>query len=545
VAITSFPEQHRIAVKNQLTTEATIVARGYANQPVTLDLLVSDTEGNEKVVATEIVTPPSAFVEQKVKFKGYFPPEAGQFRMRVVARPQDNEVATRNNELPSFLNVWPGGLRVLYLEGNLSWEQSFLRQAIPTAAQGIDLTFRIVHPDERNRQSWPITGEISQLFTEETFDVYIIGDLDSRALHSNDPQNPTRNLELLAEAVDRGKGLIMLGGLHSFGPGGYHSTPLDDVLPIEMSLDERQDFPPALIRKDLHIDRDVKLIPTKDHYLTRITDSDDFRKAWEELPPLKGANRFSGVKENAEVLIKSDTGNPILVAGRIGGRVLAFAGDSTWRWPMHGKTEEFNRFWRQVILWLAFQDGKQIESVWIDLPQRRFQPRSLVRFTAHASDSTGGMIKDAQFTANLVAPNGAESPIQVDNTSRGQIDRESVAEPGLYKIQLSGSRNGHEIGQSVFEFVVVDRDKEKATPAADPEQLALFAAATQQNGGRVIQPEELSQLLDDLRNNPPETIEVPLKWRLGETAVDAAAFLLLFVGLLTAEWLLRKKWGLV
>ena len=42
-----------------------------------------------------------------------------------------------------------------------------------------------------------------------------------------------------------------------------------------------------------------------------------------------------------------------------------------------------------------------------------------------------------------------------------------------------------------------------------------------------------------------EKIEVPLKWRLGETAADAAGFLLAFVMLLAAEWMLRKKWGLV
>ena len=42
--------------------------------------------------------------------------------------------------------------------------------------------------------------------------------------------------------MERGKGLIALGGYHSFGPGGYRNTPLRDVLPIEMDRLARQDF---------------------------------------------------------------------------------------------------------------------------------------------------------------------------------------------------------------------------------------------------------------------------------------------------------------
>ena len=46
----------------------------------------------------------------------------------------------------------------------------------------------------------------------------------------------------LAEAVNHGAGLIMLGGFHSFGPGGYGETPLADVLPVVMDRLERQSF---------------------------------------------------------------------------------------------------------------------------------------------------------------------------------------------------------------------------------------------------------------------------------------------------------------
>ena len=40
-------------------------------------------------------------------------------------------------------------------------------------------------------------------------------------------------------------------------------------------------------------------------------------------------------------------------------------------------------------------------------------------------------------------------------------------------------------------------------------------------------------------------IDVQAKWQLGDTALDSWMMLLMLVGLLTGEWFLRKKWGLV
>ena len=120
-----------------------------------------------------------------------------------------------------------------------------------------------------------------------------------------------------------------------------------------------------------------------------------------------------------------------------------------------------------------------------------------------------------------------------------------LADAGLYEIQISGSRNGKQLGAATYEFVVFDRDKEKAIPSADPETMAALAAQTQKHGGRVVLPEDFGSLLRDLAENPPEEMSVPLKWQLGESATDASVFLLAFVGLLVVEWVLRKRWGLV
>ena len=111
---------------------------------------------------------------------------------------------------------------------------------------------------------------------------------------------------------------------------------------------------------------------------------------------------------------------------------------------------------------------------------------------------------------------------------------------------MSAARNGEAIGAAEAQFVVFDNDKEQANPAADPDQLNRLAERTADYGGRLVDAEGLPAVLDELAERSPKmNIDVPTKWQLGDTFWDALTFVLLFAGLLSYEWWLRKKWGLV
>ncbi len=554
VSITNFAEQQIVNVKNDLRAKATLVSRGYANQDIKVDLLLVDSEGQETLVKSKIVRPTSGYDETNVELV-YRPTEAGEFRLKIRANPMPGELAIRNNELDAFLTVNDKGMRVLYLCGNIGNEQRFLRQSLP-AADFIEMDFFPIYPNSRT--DWKNNlNRFEMLFKDPTYDVFIIGDLDSRAFH--DPATYTDSLDALADAVYEGKGLLMLGGYHSFGAGLYQQTPLADVLPIKMGDNERQEFDED-VRRDLHVNSPFRLRPAKDHFLTRLGDEEDSRAIWQKFPPLVGANRIVA-KDNAEVLLESDdeVGRPIMVAANVGGRVIAFAGDSTWRWNMPrtdpetkeiiSYEKEYDQFWRQVVLWLAFWDARNDESVSIELAKRRFPPKSIVKFDVVVNTIAGEVVDDVNFNASLTTPSGERQVINISRLGEryfSELDPELVADSGLYRIEVEGLKDGIPIGDSQREFIVMDRDKEKANPVANPEQMARLASQTADHGGRALVPHQVSEILDDLIENPPVTkIEIPLKWRLGETFADAAGFLLAFVALLTMEWLLRKKWGLV
>ena len=546
VAITSFPEQQVVNKKNDLIARATVVARGYANQDIPMDLILIDSRGKETIVASEVFRPNNSYEETNVELK-YRPDNPGEYRLKVRAGAMPGELAVRNNELEGFLTVRDKGMRVLFLSGSLGWEQRFLRDSL-SVIDFVDLDFEPIYTNANSRRGWPLRRFGADFSDSEKYDVFILSNVDAAALFDfRTGQGPLLDL---ANAVSNGKGLLMLGGSHSFGAGGYQQTPLANVLPIKMRATERQSFDKD-VRKDLHINEPFKVRPTRDHFVTRIGAVGSNRAAWNKLPAMSGANRISA-KQTAEILLESDdgVGRPILVVGNVGGRVMTFAGDLSWQWKRGGFVAEHDQFWRQIVLWLAFWDGKSDESVSIELPKRRFAPKANLTFDVLVRTISGETVEDAEFESYLIQPNGERQLANVAPSGDRyscEVDPELLAEAGLYRVEVTAKKSSGElIGSTQRQFVVIDRDKEKSNPAANPEQMKRLASQTSEFGGKAIVPEELAGVLDEFINNPPMTkIEIPLKWQLGGTFWDSLVFLALFVGLLSTEWLLRKKWGLV
>ena len=181
VAITSFAEQMVVNKNSDLNAQATLVARGYANQDVKVNLVISD-GATETIVASELVRPSTAYEEMNVRLK-YRPMEPGEYRISVRAVPMVDEVAIRNNSLDGFLTVRDKGMRVLLLAGSLGWEQRALRDSLP-ALDFVDMQFRPLYtpPAATRDRQWP-ERSLAEEFTDETrYDVYILSNVDSRAL---------------------------------------------------------------------------------------------------------------------------------------------------------------------------------------------------------------------------------------------------------------------------------------------------------------------------------------------------------------------------
>ena len=232
------------------------------------------------------------------------------------------------------------------------------------------------------------------------------------------------------------------------------------------------------------------------------------------------------------------------MAGQSGdGRVLAFAGDSTWHWQMGGFGEAHRRFWRQCVLWLAKKDEQTEGRVWIRLAGRRVVRGGRVEFNVGAENAQGEPNRTAQFDVAVQTPGGDAEPVRAAKTGADwSATFRQTAKPGDYRITVKARDGNAELGTAEARFLVPNQDLELDRPAAEPGLMAQLAETTKSAGGAALAPEELPELLKRLAEKPPELKqEVIAK----VTYWDTWPFFLIFVGLLGTEWFLRKRWGLV
>jgi uncharacterized membrane protein len=523
------------------TIQATLSADGYSNQEVKVQLLWENAEGEMEAVDTRQVRIESGQRQYPLTLS-YTPEQAGEFKVSVAVEAPDGELATTNNSQSTFVTVMKGGINVLYLAGTQRLgggpgiEPRFVRAALQSYP---DQHVRYELINYRRQQL-----DLREQLREGKFDVFLLGNVDFMGLSPDTWQE-------IADEVGRGAGFAMLGGFHSFGPGGFRNTPMDDVLPIMMGPAERQNFgePP---RQDMHLPGPVRMLPlsagNQFHPIFQLDQENAAKSDWNKLPPLDGANRFDrlAIKPNAAVIAEADDPqrSPMIVVGTWGeGRTAAIAFDTTWRWQMEGFGELQNRFWRQLVLWLSRKDDTSGDAVFVRLDQRRYQRGSRVEFAVGALDKNREPVADAQFQVEVEKPDGTKGTVTVARRGQdfvGSFEESTV--PGDYQINVTATAAQSILGTAQARFTVPDRDMELDQPAAEPTFMASLANLTADAGGAGLAPEELPDLLERLKDRTEEFEEEISTER---SLWDSWPMLLTLVGCLGGEWFLRKRWGMV
>ena len=193
--------------------------------------------------------------------------------------------------------------------------------------------------------------EVSQRFPTtraelDRFDVVILSDIGSNSFLLCDEtflrsERTVNRLALLAEYVENGGGLLMVGGYMSFagidGRARYQATPLAAVLPVTMlDHDDRVEAPEGL----------VATFPVPDHPALGGTPP--------QWPILLGYNKLRA-KADATVIAAHDD-DALLAVSEIGkGRSVAFASDVAPHWapPEFMSWPHYAKLWASIVSWAA------------------------------------------------------------------------------------------------------------------------------------------------------------------------------------------------
>lgn len=528
--------------RNRVPVKAKLVTSGAAGRKVRVKILVEDragkaiTESGEmKPAAVSIQAKPVQEFDIK-KDNETIPVElsfaatvSGEVKIAVQVEPLENELLTGNNQRETIITVKQGGLNVAYFD-TLRTEQHWLRAV--NGADKIQLDFQEI----RGGRLSPQTKIDPSWFQRGRYNVYIIGDVRADAFGPD-------LLKQLASRLQEGAALLMTGGVQNYAVGGYATSPIADWLPVE--LDPNEARPAGKINPATQLVTPQKMIPTRrgtKEYVMQLGPPDKNMALWQSLPPLKGATRLKPVDAQVqEPWAETPDGVPLLYARTIqSSRVAAFAGDTTYLWWTVGdKSELHQRFWRQLILWLAKKEADSDQPVWVKVNPRNYAPGSAVGFTFGARGTDGSELENAQFHVDVIPPNGQKVAVPPRKSAdENSAEFAATSLPGDYWVRVGATQGRDAVGfDAATRFIVDSRDLELDYPSADYEFLKELSLMT---GGVSQKPEEVDGLLDRLKESKSDLTRIQ-----STTLWDNWGLLLVFVSLMTVEWIIRKKRGLV
>ncbi|HTV47420.1 MAG TPA: hypothetical protein VMG59_03145 [Phycisphaerae bacterium] len=487
----------------------------------------------------------SGTTPQTVTLK-FTPDKVGRLVLQVQIPVLPDQRSSAGNQQQFPILITNPRIAVLYIEGRVRPEVGPLQEDLAT-----DPNVNLVSLIQTRPGYFMVRGQQADLSAAPTtlqqweqFKVIMLGDISASFFTA-------QQQEQIRQTVQDGAGLLMIGGMQNFASGGWGQSPLAPALPADLSTTE-----PAQL--------DTPFVPQ----LTAFGQSSsifDGITGWFippsggqpqfELPPLAGCTALAGVRPGAEVLLTNPTaqvnGNPaiVLAVEHYGkGLSAAFAGDTTYRWQLSlrtmGLNSPYNRFWGQLIRWVADQSSiktAQGPSVLAMLRRERFDPGEPVDLQAEVTDEHGQLTQYASAWADITGPDSRTQRIQLyaSDTSTGMYENNfTPAAPGKYHATFSAVHNGQKLGEDMSDFYVAPPVSEMDNLAADPKTLQEIASRT---GGSYSELADIPLLARRLQAALPPENQVK---RTSLPLYQDKLFFLLFVAALTVEWFLRRKWQL-
>lgn len=263
--------------------------------------------------------------------------------------------------------------------------------------------------------------------------------------------------------------------------------------------------------------------------------------AWEALPDLEAVARVGRPKAGATVLARTDRGEPLLVAQPFGrGRVLAFLGESAWKWALgsDASAEKYRRFWHQCVLWLARKEWSA-RRLTIELPRYIYTVGDPVEVTANVENPPGSPVPDAAVRLTVQGGDAALPPVSTSYYGGAYHATLPAEKPGEFQLVAEARRGTDDYGKVAARFSVVSPSAELDFPSADPELLMAVASA----GGGTFRPIEEIGGLRPVLEKEAQPVRIPRVHR--KSLWDRPWLVLLFVSALAAEWILRKRFRML
>ena len=463
--------------------------------------------------------------------------------LKVSVSPIDGEKELTNNEARMRFRAVTQKRKILLVDGRPRWETRYLRNLyqrdekwdVNAAIAGMRGESGFVRTsesdnkegasdaDKERAKEGKFPGTKAEL---DGYELIIFGEVPKDLLKDEEKR-------WLADFVGkRGGAIIFLDGARGH-LRQYGDTPLGPLLPVEYL-----DKPPTGLQSLGLTSRAAGLAP-----FALSNEIGTNAETWAKLPLPKSV---VGVKPlpGAEVLIDGEAAGGRIPLGILrpfgAGKVYYHAFDDSWRWRYEVADKYHVKFWNQIASFVAEEPfAMQDKFVSLDAGKLIYEPGAQVLIRARIRSGEGQPVTDAAVTAVLSRDGQPAAKIELTPAEGGLYRGQTAAlEPGSYEVTIESAAVPEGQIKVRTEFRVEASENIERTLLSVNEDLLRQISLT--SGGQYFREEQVDQLLKLLEPMTAGTVQE------SETSLlESGWWFALLVLLLTAEWLIRKRVGML
>lgn len=428
-------------------------------------------------------------------------------------------------------------LRVLYVQGALTWDYKFIRLAL-ASDPAIKLTgLSRTSTASVFYQNVEDAAELKQGFPTRLEDLAVYAVV---VLSTIRPQDLTpHQQEILGRYCGEfGGGVLMIGGPETFDHT-WRESRLEQLLAVRFNP-----LPQAAAEQPFQLTLTPEAL---ENPVFQISDNMDPRSAWARVPPFTNFAVVDQIKPGAEVWgTHSHQHGPqgprvLMACQRFGsGRSAVLGIQNFWRWRLAKDSDphQYDRFWQQLLRYLS--EGSR-EQVAVRLPDQSLMPPTDVRLLIERQPDPRRP-DDSPRPFTLQVTNAAQKLVTRQQIELGPARPVEVSfrgvEAGSYSVVVMDAQDVPIANRSI-ELHSTNLELQRAP--RDMERLRQWATISQGSALPAENCGDVAKLLADLiqqatvvRRQSPRHEPIGINgW-----------ILTLLASCLSGEWLLRKRWGL-
>jgi len=450
--------------------------------------------------------------------------ETGQYSYEVRVLPITGEDILSNNKITAYLNIIDHQIRVLILEGAPYWETTFLQRSLMRNDKlNVDVAVRYSPKKISFLQKDPNKESFHIPLTQEEwnqYDVVILGKAVDRLINE-------KQLKMIDTFVmDRGGSVIF-----SRDKAFENKWASNNLEPLTWASNTVQ-------KPQLRISREGQNIPP-----LRIIANQEAGGI--QLPQLISGRALTDKKTLTTILATATTSEetasiPAIVHQPYGhGQLVSIGVAGFWRWAFNAKTEGnfgiFDRFWDQMILWLAAsQDITPANNFSFRLSTANVSLGDKLYFRLMARNPIPKQqsIPLSIYREQQILLNTTFKPVQGQEGSRWVLDY-TPDQLGEYRA-IAALPDG---SQQESRFQVYSENLEETEVTADLNYLKQLCEIS---GGKLLEMEGLKQFIQTIKHQ-----SVPAQPKIRMASLwDSHWYFYLLVLCLCLDWFLRRRWGL-